>query len=521
VRPDFSRDSNPVTTAINPALTRRALLGGAAIARVSRVARARDRRPNLLFIMADDHAGYVLGAAGNPRALTPNLDRLASEGTRFARHFCNSPVCTPSRQSILTGQLPHSAGVTVLATPLDPSRPTIARTLSAGGFSTAVIGKMHFNRRGEPGLHGFQTAWTEDIVQKRWLEAVGPAPPLGGIRAKPEWHPFQDPARIWLNAEKLPFPRRQEQMKSAWVAAQASRYLEEHKDDRFALWVSFQEPHSPFDFPIEWREKFRPADFPVPRVGPEDHGQIPLIFRDLTPAQKQGIIAAYYTSVNYLDHNVGVVLAKLRELNLENDTLVIYMADHGYSLGQHGRFEKHCTYDPALEVPLLIRFPGRAARRVVHDFTESIDVAPTIFDLLGAPRFDVHHGQSLRPYLVRSRPERPRSSIFSEYLENEEACVRTARWKYAHGSGRRERTDGYKTDNPTPGRTVRLYDLKSDPGEFTNVAAKHPEVAAELSHILLERFRATHPEASSEPAGRSVPDAIEWYLRPRDAPPAA
>jgi arylsulfatase A-like enzyme len=500
---------------MSSSIGRRDLLLAAAGA--SRVAHARDRKPNFLFILADDHAGYVLGAAGNRRVLTPNLDRLASESTRFARNYCNSPVCTPSRQSILTGQLPHAAGVTVLSTRLDTNRLTIAKTLRGAGFSTGVIGKMHFNRPGEPGLHGFETAWTEDVVNKRWLEAVGPARPMPDIRTKPAWRPFRDPARIWLNAEKLPFPRPDAEMKGTWIASQAARYLEEHKDDQFALWVSFQEPHSPFDFPVEWRGKVRPSDFPVPRVGPEDGGQIPLIFRDLSPEEKQGIVAAYYTSVNFLDRNIGTVLDKLRQLNLENDTLVVYMADHGYSLGQHGRFEKHCMYEPALQVPLIIRMPGRASRRVVNDFTESVDVAPTIFDLLGADRFAVHHGRSLRPYLEGRRPERPRTSIFSEYLENEEACVRTDRWKYAHGSGRRKRTDGYETDNPTPGRTVRLYDLKADPDEFTNVAAKHPEVVSELSKQLLERFRTTHPESTSEPKGADTAEAIEWYLRPRDA----
>ena len=501
---------------MRPTVTRREVLRTAAGAAL-RPAYARDRKPNLLFILADDHAGYVLGAAGNPQARTPNLDRFASEGTRFARHYCNSPVCTPSRQSILTGQLPHSAGVTVLSTPLRTDRPTIAKVLGADGFSTAVIGKMHFNRPGEPGLHGFQMAWTEDVVQQRWLADVGPAKPNDLVRTKPEWRPFRDPSRVWLNAEALPFPRRYEEMKSTWVAAQASRYLDEHKDDRFALWVSFQEPHSPFDFPIDWSGRYRAWDFEAPRVGPEDADQVPLIFRDLSAADKQGIIAAYYTSVNYLDHNIGVVLNKLRELNLENDTLVVYMADHGYSLGQHGRFEKHCMYDPALQVPLMIRLPGRVARREVHDFTESVDVAPTIFELLGVERFRAHHGLSLRAYLSGTNAEYPRTSIFSEYLENEEACIRTARWKYIHCSGKRERTDGYKTDNPTPGRTIRLYDLKRDPGEFKNMADRHPELAAEFSKMLLGRFRSTHPEASSEPANLATADAIEWYLRPRDA----
>jgi choline-sulfatase len=497
-------------------ITRRDLVRTAAMGGAWRAVRARDRRPNLLFILADDHAGSVLGAAGNRRIQTPNLDRLAGEGTRFAGHYCNSPVCTPSRQSILTGQMPHAAGVTVLATPLAPDRPTIAKTLAAHGFSTAVIGKMHFNHPGTPGMHGFQMAWTEDVVQQRWLEHVGPAKPAREIRTKPEWRPFRDPARIWLNAEMLPFGRNYEAMRSTWVAAQASRYLDEHQDDRFALWVSFQEPHSPFDFPIEWRGKYSAGYFAVPRVGPQDQDQIPLIFRDLSAADKQGIIASYYTSVNYLDHNIGVVLDKLRQLNLESDTLVVYMADHGYSLGQHGRFEKHCMYEPALGVPLMFRFPGRVSRRVVHDFTESVDVAPTIFDLLEVDRFAVHHGQSLKPYLSGGSPTRPRTEIFSEYLENEEACIRTARWKYVHCSGKRERADGYKTDHPTPGRTVRLYDLKSDPGEFTNVAPRHPELVAEFSRMMLGRFRATHPEAASEPVNASAAEAIEWYLRPRD-----
>lgn len=498
-------------------ISRRAWLGSAAAASLSRPARAQDRKPNLLFLMADDHAGYVLGADGNRRALTPNLDRLASQGTRFASNYCNSPVCTPSRQCILTGQLPHAAGVTVLSTPLSEERATLAKALRSQGASTGVIGKMHFNQPGKPGLHGFDTAWTEDVVQQRWLNAVGPAPEFGDTKTKPAWHPFRDPARIWLNADKLPFPRNYEQMKSTWMAAQASRFLEEHKNDRFALWVSFQEPHSPYDFPIEWKDKYRPSAFEVPRVGPEDAGQIPLIFRDLTPAEKQGIISSYYTSVNYLDHNVGVVLDKLRELNLENDTLVVYLADHGYSLGQHGRFEKHCGYDPALRVPLIFRWPGRVSKNVVNEMTESVDVPPTILELLSADRLPSPQGQSLRPYLEKRHLAKPRTAIFSEYLENEEAYLRTSRWKLIHGSGKRERTDGYKTDNPTPGRTVRLYDLRKDPGEFHNVAGEQEKVVETLAAELLGRFRATHPDVDGEPRGLPVDDAIEWYLRPRDA----
>ena len=509
--------------------TRRNFLGGLAgaastlLTRSARgsVARPRDRKPNLLYIIADDHAGYVLGADGNPRAATPNLDRLASQGTRFAANYCNSPVCTPSRQSILTGQLPHSSGVSVLSTPLDESKPTLAKNLDASGYSTAVFGKMHFNRPGTPGIHGFQTAYTEDVVGKLWLEDVGPANVPEGIHTKPPWHPFKDPARIWLNADDLPFPRYEAGMPSTWTVEHANQFLTEHRNDPFALWVSFTEPHSPYNFPIEYRNRFDPKSFPVPEVGPEDPPQIPLIFRDLSASDKQGINAAYYTSVSFLDRSVGKVLAKLSELGLEEDTLVIYMADNGYCLGQHGRFEKHCCYDPALRVPLIMRWPGRIAQNhVVKHFTESVDVGPTIFDFLGTECFDLNHGQSLRAYAEGKRPEKPRKEIFSEYLENEEACIRTSEWKFIHCSGKRARTEGYITDNPTPGRYVRLYDLKADPGEFHNVSEQHPAVVQKLTADLLNVFRTTHPEAKQEPEKISADDAIDWYLRPRDAKPS-
>ncbi len=508
-------------------LSRREALqtGASAIAATflpSRSAYARDRKPNLLYILADDHAGYVLGCDGNARAHTPNIDRLASVGTRFARNYCNAPVCTPSRQSFFTSQLPHSAGVTVLETALAENKPTLARQLAASGYAPAVFGKMHFNVPGRPGLHGFATACTEDVIHRDWTKAAGTWPVYPDIPTKPkQWRPFRDPARIWLDADKLPFDRDYENMEGTWIARQATQFIREHKDDPFALWVSFRSPHSPFDFPIEDRHRYDPATFPVPELGPNDFHQIPLIFRDLTPADKQGIIASYYTAVAFLDRNVGEVLQALHAAGLDNDTLVIYMADHGYSLGQHGRFEKHVCYEPALRVPLIFRWPGRIpSGQVIREFTESIDVPPTLLELLNAEPFAVNHGRSLAAYLKTGRDPNPRQSIFTEYLENEEACVKTDRWKLIHCAGRRLRRDGYLTDNPLPGRYIELYDQQSDPGEFSNVALQHPDVVRHLSAEMLRVFRTTHPDAPAEPAGLSPDEALDWYLRPRDARPS-
>lgn len=472
--------------------------------------------------MADDHAGYVLGADGNRRARTPNMDRLASEGARFAAHYCNSPVCTPSRQSLLTGQMPHMAGVTQLRTALSASKPTLARQLKLAGYATATFGKMHFNRPGEPGLHGFDLCQTEDIMQKRWSAEVKPDPLPHGIAAKPlPWRPFQTPAAQWLNAACLPYPRSDAQMKGTFIANQAIGYLEAQRDKPFALWVSFHEPHSPFDFPIDDRLVYDPAGFDNYTPGGEDAWQVPLIFKDLSPAEKRGIAAAYYTSVHFLDRNIGRVLNQLRRLDLERDTLVVYTADHGYMLGQHGRFEKHCGYDPALRVPLIMRLPGRIRTGVVRDFTEHLDLAPAIIELLGLARLPVEHGQSLLPYAEGRRPKTVRNHVVSEYLENEEVFVRDGRWKYIYCSGKRKREDGYLTAKPTPGRYERLFDLKSDPGEFTDVAAKYPDQARRLRDLALRRFRETHPEANSEPRGRDTADSLDFYVRPRDnAPPA-
>jgi choline-sulfatase len=472
------------------------------------------RKPNFLFILADDHAGYALGADGNPLARTPSLDQLAREGTRFAQHYCNSPVCTPSRQSFFTGQLPHAAGVTRLPTPLSETKPTLAKQFKSAGYRTGVIGKMHFNRPGSPGLHGFDHAITERELNESWTRNVTPRPLPEGARSKPQWKPFRDPARIWLNAEKLPYPRYEADMRAAHQLKLATEFIETNRDREFALWVSFQEPHSPYDFPFEDRDRVDPKRFRAPRPGKEDQWQIPKIFKDLTDDEKRGIAASYYTSVEYLDRNIGRLLASLAKLRLDQDTLVVYMADHGYCLGEHGRFEKHCGYDPALRVPLIMRLPGRIrAGHVVKDLTESIDVPATITDLMNLDELPGRHGASLRRYTEGRRPAYPRDHIFSEYLENEEAFIRTARWKYIYCTGKRVRGDGYETDNPTPGSYQRLYDLSSDPGELSDVCDAYPKVATDLRTRMLERFRKTHPDAASEPR---TGDPLDFYLPPRD-----
>ena len=481
---------------------------------------SRTRKTNLLFLMADDHAGYAMGVDGNPLARTPNLDRLAAQSVRFTRNYCNSPVCTPSRQSMLTGQLPHAAGVTVLRTALSPEKPTVAKQLRAAGYSTGVIGKMHWNRPAEEGLHGFEWAKADQAAYD-WHreETKNPRPVPPDVPAKPPWRPFRDPARIWLNADKFPDPGYEEDLRGTFLAGRAAEFLREHRNHPFALWVSFNEPHSPFNFPVEDRERFDPAAFAIPPVGRDDEPLMPLIFRELSAADKRGINAAYYTSVEYLDRNLGRVLRALSDAGLDENTLVVYTADHGYCLGHHGRFEKHSLYEEPTRTPLLFRFPRRlAAGRTIAAMTETVDIPKTILELLEVAPLAVDHGRSLAP-LLTGKSATHRAVVFFEYLENEEAAVKTEEWKLIYCSGKRHRQDGYETHDPTPGRYMRLYNLRDDPKELSNLAGRpgHENRTETLQRYLLTRFLTTHPEASRLPIDLSIDAKLDWFLRPRDA----
>ncbi|MEO6810417.1 MAG: sulfatase-like hydrolase/transferase [Isosphaeraceae bacterium] len=471
-------------------------------------------QPNVLILIGDDHVGGSLGIDGDPHKATPNLDRLVEQGVRFDRAVCNSPVCTPSRQSFITGRLPHAVGVTVLTTKLPDSAVTLGDWVSDHGYATAAVGKMHFNG---PSKHGF--AYRIDKPDwRKWLEDH---PPEGGDQRRP-WRPFRDPAAVWLNAEALNYGLPEVSMEAHFFADHAAEFLRSRqgKNQPFALVVGFNEPHSPFVFPREWQGRFQPDAFSVPPVSDFDRRDQPLIFKDLTPAQKQGIQAAYYTSVNYLDHELGRVLDALDASGLAENTIVVYLGDHGYLLGQHGRFEKHILYEPGLRVPLIFRWPKHLPEgRRVTEQVELVDLLPTLLDLCGLPNPPNIHGQSLTPLLNGEPGAKGRDIVFSEYLENEEAMVRSDRYKLIVGTGRRARQDGYETANPTPGPYKRLYDLQADPDETTNLHDQ-PDLAstlAKLQHALYTRLVTTREGRAQVPPNLSEIEAIHWCLVPRDA----
>jgi choline-sulfatase len=479
---------------------------------------ARDRRPpNLLVICADDHAAYVTGCYGNGRVRTPNIDRLAAGGIRFEHAYCNSPVCTASRQSFLCGRYPRSIGVTELKTPLPESEVTMAETLKLAGFDTASIGKMHFNSELK---HGFDLRL--DVPQYRqWLRMQPTMPTPEGVLVQPAWRPFKDPARIWLNAEARPIDVHEAQMDATWYAEQAADYIQKERAKPYFLMVSFYQPHSPYQFPLEYRGKVDPASFEVPPVGPEDENQIPAQFRDLSNAEKQGINAAYYTATEYMDSCVGHVLDALDRSGQADNTIVVYLGDHGYMLGQHGRFEKHCSYEEAVRVPLVIRYPKRiGAGRMTHAFVELVDLVPTIYNLCEYNSTAPLQGKSMIE-LLDGKTTQHREHVIVEYAQNDEVMIRDRHWKLVYERNARRRTDGYDTERPIKPNLVRLFDLHSDPAEMHNVAADpaNAERVATMLRLLADHMIKTARTLEGVPVGSDPLTILDYCVQPRDAQP--
>jgi choline-sulfatase len=197
---------------------------------------------------------------------------------------------------------------------------------------------------------------------------------------------------------------------------------------------------------------------------------------------------------------------------------VIYTGDHGYMLGQHGRFEKHCSYEPAIRAPLVVRHPGKVQPAgSTSALVEFIDIAPTALEYCGVAPAETMQGKSL-VRVLEGKANRHRDEIFVEYSENEEAAVRTERWKLIYTTGKRERQDGYTTGRALSGRTIRLFDLERDPDEVTNLAVR-PEnsaLVAEFTQKLGDHLRRTARRPEQVPQSGDVLEQIDALLKPDD-----
>jgi choline-sulfatase len=445
-------------------------------------------RPNVVWVCADDFTPDACGAFGSPIARTPHLDRLAAGGVMFDRAFATAPLSTPSRQSFFTGKYTRTIGVTLTPTPLPADEITLPARLMAAGYYTAAFGKTHFYA---PRPSDYRTR-VDRGDYREWLTARGgysvpPSPEVLG-----PWAPFRDPARVWLNADVKPFGGLDEEMVGTFYASRAAEFIRSRPAEPYFCYVSFYETHSPFWFPADWPFRHTADEFTSPEVTAADAAELPEVFRELTPADRRGIIAAYHTCAGFMDKNVGLLLEAIADVGGWDDTLVIFTSDHGYLLGQHGRFEKHCSYDPAVRACLIVKPPNATRVGVKSPALVSLfDLFPTVLEYAGVPVPEGVQAESLGP-LMRGETVTHRDHVIAEYCDNTEIMVRTERWKYVHSAGGRLRRDGYATADD-PRRWAKLFDLENDPDEVNDLSADAgcDGVRRELTELLVEHVSRT------------------------------
>lgn len=480
---------------------------------------------NVVFIISDDHSPEVVGAYGNKIIRTPNLDRLASEGTRFTRAYANSPICSASRQSMMTAKYPHATGVNLLFTPFpDDGNVTIAEHLKNQGYKTALVGKTHFNnwvfnslyKEGQQPDHGWD--YLIDKKEHRAYLEANPArevPPDVPTRQSVAVH---EGAAWTKNADMLPEALYDQDSEGTFLANWAADFIRENKENKFCLWVAFHEPHAPFSFPIEYAGRYQPEDMPLPTGSAEDERWVPMQFKNLSEAQRRGIIASYYTSVAYMDKNVGIVLDALRDNGLEENTLVIFNGDQGYLLNEHRRFEKHTFWEQSVRAPLIIKGKGVLPAAQVSDaLVEFVDLVPTVVEALGQEQHPDFQGKSLYSLLKGDTSEH-RAEVFSEFLQDDKAMLADQDWKYIFTTGKYDLDISYETGYGPSGIYQRLYHLGEDPEETTNLAydPAYAEKLEQMQDRMLQRFLDTHPEAEQLPDELNKIGQLVWFCQPRD-----
>lgn len=441
-------------------------------------------RPNVVWICADDYTPDACGVYGSAVARTPNLVRLASAGVTFDRAFATAPLSTPSRQSFFTGRYPRSIGVTLTPTPLPADEITLPARLMAAGYHTAAFGKTHFYapRRSDYRTRVDRGEYHEWLADRGGY-SVPPSPEVLG-----PWAPFADPPRVWLNADVKPFGGLDAEMVGTFYATRAAEFIRSKPPEPYFCYVSFYETHSPFWFPADWPFRHSADEFTAPDVTAADLGELPEVFRELTPSERRGIAAAYHTSANYMDKNVGLVLDAVADSGGWDDTHIVFTSDHGYLLGQHGRFEKHCSYDPAVRSCLIVK-PRNASQTGVKSsaLVSLFDLFPTVLEFAGVPVPEGVQARSLMQVLNGATTTH-RDHVIAEYCDNTEIMVRTERWKYVYSAGTRLRRDGYAHPDDPRGVRTKLFDLSQDPGELNDLSADtgHDATQRELLELLLE-----------------------------------
>ncbi len=484
-------------------------------------------RPNLLFILSDQHSPKVAGFAGDAMADTPNLDALAAGGVVFDNCYTASPICTPARMAMLTGRWPSRQECWTNDDILASDLPTMAHALGAAGMRPTLIGRMH--ALGPDQLHGYVHREVGDH-SPNWpgiprhsmgvLEEANNPDRVSIDRSGPGQSAYQllDAATVEATLAHL------DRLKAARDAGD---------DAPFALTVGLMLPHAPYvateaDF-ARYRDRVGPARLPAPVPG-KDHPWLAWWRRardieDVPEADAVRARTAYYALVSRLDGMIGQILDRLADNGLAENTLVVYASDHGDQIGERGLWWKHTFYEDSAKVPLILAWPGHLAgggRR--EQVVNLIDLTATMLDAVGAPSLPNSQGRSFWP-LVRDPSAPWLDETFGEYCTDpqpawtggmavQQRMIRQGRWKCVYYHGYRP----------------QLFDLALDPDELDDLAEDpaHAAVCQRLVERILadwdpERIAQRMRQRLANKAllaawGKAVrpPDSIRWPLAPED-----
>lgn len=443
------------------------------------------KKYNVLFVISDDLTATALSCYENKACQTPNIDRLASQGTRYTRTYCQFPVCGPSRASLMTGYYPHATGVmgyTSGRKQIGPNRKTWAQYFKDNGYHTARVSKIyHMGVPGgiEKGTDGADdpASWTERFNSK------GPEVFCPGKSELLQNNPTGEKPVKGGNTIEYNIAEGDDLVHSdGKTAAKAVELLRQYKNKPFFLAVGFVRPHVPFVAPAKY---FEPYDFettPLAKKHENDWDDIPkaginyVTSRNakISTQQERKAVASYYASVSFMDAQFGKIMNALKEEGLEDNTIVIFTSDHGFFLGEHDFWMKVGLMEESSRVPMIIKVPGQKPG-VCHSFTELIDLYPTITELCGLKIPKNIQGKSISK-TITDPSHSVRDAAFC--VNKKSFLLRTDKYAYIqHG------------EDASLG--IQLYDMEKDPNQFTNLAKKpdHKSTVAEFQQKLKTKLQ--------------------------------
>jgi choline-sulfatase len=446
-------------------------------------------RPNVLFVMADQYRWDYLGAQGAGFVRTPNLDRIAARGVRFTQCTTNSPVCAPARIGLATGLQPSRVGALDNSAYLPASQPTYYQYLRDHGYRVGCVGKLDLakpapynGRYGDrPCIYGWGFTHPEECEGKMHAgKFPTPQGPYGYfLQERGLYQAFHEDytaraasGKGWVRGASHDSVLPADAFEDAYIGQRAADWLAEVPDDfPWHYFVSFVGPHNPFDPPTEYADRYRNAPMPPAVVDTMEGKPASVKHKDrgLTPEEIAVTRRQYCAAIELIDDYVGRMLDALEARGQLEKTVIIFSADHGEMLGDHGLYTKSVPYEASVRVPLLVAGPDIEGGRASDALVELIDVNPTICDLVGLPAQPKIDALSLGPVL-RGETADHRSETVSAIRHFR--CIRTERYKYV---------ENYNAID-------ELYDLENDPDELVNLAESEPELARELSRRLQARY---------------------------------